>query len=116
MGKSTKKCLTGNVRFMIFTFTPRFLLSTMKNGIKYHLMTADTRSSTVVTDVTTFNNISLSNSEVNINLLRNKKRPAGILSPTITADAATLTGRNASVKQLLQNVNNYIFQCSACVK
>ena len=27
-----------------------------------------------------------------------KKRPAGITSPAITADAATLTGRNASVK------------------
>ena len=42
-----------------------------------------------------------------------KKRPARIISPAITANAATLTGRNASVKQLLQNVNNYIFQCSA---
>lgn len=35
-----------------------------------------------------------------------KKRPAGIISPAITADAATLTGRTISVKQLLQNVNN----------
>ena len=35
-----------------------------------------------------------------------KKRPAGILSPTITANAATLTGRTISVKQLLDNVNN----------
>lgn len=42
-----------------------------------------------------------------------KKRPAGIISPAITADAATLTGRTISVKQPLQNVNNYIFQCSA---
>ena len=42
-----------------------------------------------------------------------KKRPAGIISPAITADAATLTGRTISVKQSLQNVNNYIFQCSA---
>lgn len=35
-----------------------------------------------------------------------KKQLAGILSPAITADAATLTGRTISVKQLLQNVNN----------
>lgn len=35
-----------------------------------------------------------------------KKRPAGIISPAITADAATLTSRTISVKQLLQNVNN----------
>lgn len=40
----------------------------MKNGIKYHLMTVDTRSSTAVTEVTTSNILHQSNSEVNKNI------------------------------------------------